>query len=161
MSRNFQFRFNRQAIPRDTKRPDIRVARKWNQKWSILYRLGSQTCAFISQTCAFIKCRVRRCRRGRWLKRRLGESQPFSSQTASRHVARAFEDGPADARRGAWQWLFISLNGVAARDLIRSRVPAIECPTRRILLRTFATSLTKALAGDPRLHGAAGVSRVC
>src|SRR3954449_11924761 len=53
---------------------------------------------------------------------------------------------------------FISLNGVAARDLIRSRVPAIECPTRRILLRTFATSLTKALAGDPRLHGAAGVS---
>jgi hypothetical protein len=154
LSRNFQFRFYRQAILRDMKRSDVRVAQKWNQKWSILYRLGSQTCAFI-------KCRVRRCRRGRWLKRRLGESQPFSSQTASRHVARAFEDGPADARRGAWQWLFISLNGVAARDLIRSRVPAIECPTRRILLRTFATSLTKALAGDPRLHGAAGVSRVC
>ena len=34
-------------------------------------------------------------------------------------------------------------------------------PPSFALIAILATSLTKALAGDPRLHGAAGVSRVC
>jgi hypothetical protein len=105
------------------KRSDIRVAQKWNQKWSILYRHSSQTCAFIW-------CRVRTCWRGRRLKRRLGQSRPLR-----RRPRRVMSRVRLGAVRGcsprclavAAHWL----ERRAVRALSRARVPAIGSPSRK------------------------------